>query len=433
MDQVTTTRKICIAALLGIVATVSQPSIAAQGESPEIEAQFEQGMKALDDQQLKSAIESFVNILDRDPTLNRVKLELALSYYRSLRYEQAEQLAQEVLKDPNTPPEVRVTVLAFVAQVKRDAEKYAEKNVFTPHLSLGVMHDSNINVGPTDANIRIGDVPGTLDPSSLKQSGNAGVLDAGINHLYQFGKPVDLGQRSGMFLWQSGANVYWRKYHDYSDYDLAVAGVNTGPALVMLRQWRASLQLRAEFLDLGGRALAWFYSANPSVTWQYNNAELNWDTLYTHRHYYQDIDSGREGDYVATGLTYGRYYNNRRISATLGARAIKFFADDDQFGYTGGQVSAGFSTKTYRNGSFYMRGRFGYYDYAGKDPTFDETRQDKEYLGTVGLLHEFKESGDMLRGWVANMFWEGTHNDSTIGQLYSYDRNQIMLQLSRDF
>jgi hypothetical protein len=236
-----------------------------------------------------------------------------------------------------------------------------------------------------------------------------------------------------MLVWQSGADVYWRKYHDHGDYDIAVASVNTGPAVLMLRHWRASLQLRSDYLNLGGHALGWFNGVNPSITWQFNQAELNWDTVYTRRFYHKDADSGREGDYVATGLNFSRYFNNRRVATTTGARAIKFFADDDEYGYKGFQISAGVSTDTYKNGSAYARGRFGYYDYDGQDPTFDKAREEKEYVVTLGLSHQYNEPGDLLKGWVANLYWERTQNDSNIGQLYSYKRYQGMLSLSRSF
>ncbi|MCG6866538.1 MAG: DUF2860 family protein [Thiogranum sp.] len=431
MVQVIRKEKFRIGLLLAVI--VVQPVCAAPTENPEVEAKFEKGMQALADEKLKSAIEAFQNILNADPSLNRVKLELALSYYRALRYEDAQQLAKEVLDDPLTPPEVRVTVLAFLAQVKRDSERYGQKHEYTPYVSLGIMHDSNINVGPANANIRIGDIPATLDPDSVKQSGNAGVFSAGLNHLYQSGKRVQLGERTGMLVWQSAANLYWRKYHDYGDYDIAVAGVSTGPAVLMLNHWRASLQLHSEYLNLGHHTLGWFHSLNPAFTWQLTNAELTWDATYTHRYYARSVDSGREGDYVATGLNYGRYMNNRRVALTSGARLIKFLADDDQYGYKGFQLSAGISTDTYRNGSAYARARYGYYDYDGKDPTYDKARQENEYVLTLGLSHKYNEPGDLLKGWVANLTWERTENNSNIGQLYSYKRYQGMLYLSRNF
>jgi len=287
-------------------------------EDPGVEAQFEEGMDALEDQRLKSAIRAFSNILDVEPELHRAKLELALAYYRSLRYEDAQKLAQEVLDDPATPPEVRVTILAFLAQVQADAEKYGRKSDYASFIAAGIMHDSNVNVGPTNAGIRVGDVETSLAPGSTSQSDNAYVLNAGVDHLYQSGKRVELGERTGTLLWQSGGGLYWRRYHEQNDYDLLVASLNTGPALLMLRQWRASLQFKSDYLTIGGNALGWFNSINPSITWQYPNAELNWDFNYTRRFYHRDVDDGREGDYVDTGVTFGRYFRNRDIAATAG-------------------------------------------------------------------------------------------------------------------
>ena len=258
-------------------------------------------MEALNDDRLKSAIRAFSRILDTEPELHRARLELALAYYRSMRYEDAEKLAQEVLDDPNTPPEVRVTVLAFLAQVKRDAEQFAQKHNVSGSLAAGFMHDSNVNVGPSQLNIRVGDTPASLTPASVSKSDNAYVLNGGIDHLYKSGKRVEVGERTGMLLWQSGASLYSRQYHTYDDFDLVIASLNTGPALLMLRNWRASLQLKSDYLTLGDRALGWFNSVNPSITWQFRDGEVNWDAIYTRRFYHRDIDKGRKGDYLATG------------------------------------------------------------------------------------------------------------------------------------
>ena len=406
---------------------------AAPKEKPEIEDYFEEGMAALEDDRLATAIEKFRNILVIDPSLDRARLELALAYHRTLRYDEAERLAQQVLDDPLTPPDVRVTVLAFLAQVKRDSEIYGQKNQFTPFVMGGFMRDSNVNVGPTTADIRIGDVDQTLTQQSLKQADNAYVLNTGIDHLYQSGKRVQIGERTGMLLWQSGASAYSRQYNNASDYDMVVASLNTGPAILMLRHWRASLQLQTDYMTLGDKALGWFHSVKPSMTWQQTDSEFTWDANYTRRFYHQDIDKEREGDYLTTGLSGGRYFDNRRVVVSAGARVIKLFADDDQYAYNGFQVNTGVSTDTYRNGSAYARAQYGYYDYDGEDSIALKAREEHEYIATLGLSHEYNEPGDLLKGWVANLFWERTENDSNIGQLYSYKRYQGMVSLSRNF
>ncbi len=400
---------------------------------PALEAQFREGLDALQEERLKTAIRAFSKILDINPRLHRAKLELALAYYRSLRYEDAAKLANEVLENPATPPEVRVTILAFLAQVKRDSAQYGQKNSLKPFISAGVMHDSNVNVGPSDNIIRVGDVDLTLVPGATAKSDNAYIVNAGVDHLYQSGKRVEFGERTGMLVWQSGASFYSRKYNKFHDFNLQVASVNTGPAVLMLRHWRASLQLRSDYLRLGGHELGWFNSINPSFIWQFDNGELDWDATYTRRSYNRDIDSGREGDYFDTGLNLGHYFNNRQVITTAGAKLIKFFADDDQYGYLGGQVNAGINTNTWHNGSVYARGRVSLFRYDGQDSLFSKDRYDVEYRTTVGLSHQYKDEGDLLKGWAFNVYWERTFNDSNIGDLYSYIRNQWTASLSRGF
>ena len=151
-------------------AILAGPAAAIAAEDPDLEAQFQEGMDALEDARIKSAIRAFSNILDAEPELHRAKLELALAYYRSLRYEDAQKLAQEVLDDPLTPPEVRVTILAFLAQVQADAENYGRKSDYASFIAAGIMHDSNVNVGPTNVGIRVGDLDLNLTPGSTGQS-----------------------------------------------------------------------------------------------------------------------------------------------------------------------------------------------------------------------------------------------------------------------
>ncbi len=397
---------------------------------PGVEAKFHEGMDALEEDRLKTAIRAFGQILDINPRLHRARLELALAYYRSMRYEEAEKLAKEVLDSPSTPPEVRVTILAFLAQVKRDSEEFGQKSTFEPFISAGIMHDSNVNVGPSDSILRQGDI--TLAPSSLSTSDNAYVVNAGLDHLYQSGKRIELGERTGMLVWQTSASGYSRKYNKRDEFDLAVASISTGPAVLMLRHWRASLQVRSDYMTFGGHALGWFNSLTPSVTWQQENSELRWDAIYTRRSYNRNIDEDREGDYFATGLDYGRYFDNRSVVTTLGAKAIRFLAEDDQFGYLGGQVNAGVHTDTWHNGSAYARGRISLYEYDGDDSLFNKSRDDIEYSTTVGLTHEYKDDDDLLKSWVLSAYWERTNNDSNIS-VYSYIRNQWMMSLTKSF
>lgn len=402
-------------------------------EDPKLEAEFQLGVDALQDERLKSAVNAFRTILDSDPELHRARLELALAYYRSLRFEEAEQAAQVVLDNPNTPPEVRVTVLAFLAQIKRESEQLGQKHDLKPFISLGIMHDSNVNVGPGNEFLNLGGTPLTLSPGSASKSDNAYVVNVGVDHLYQSGRRVEIGEQTGMLVWQSGASIYRRKYNRFSDFDLGIASLSTGPAVLLLRKWRASLQFQSDYLTLGGGALGWFNGVTPSMTWQFDNGELTWDATYTRRNYHRNIDSGREGNFFATGPELGRYLNRRKIALTAGAKVLKFNADDDQFGYNAIQANAGINVLSWKNGSVYARQRITHYAYDGKDDLAGKSRSENEYRTTIGLSHEYKEPEDLLRYWVVSLFWERTRNNSNVGGLYSYDRYQSMFSLSRSF
>lgn len=418
--------------LCGLLLLACSGLAAAAEQDPQLEAQFKQGLEALKEDRLKAAIQAFSSILDQNPELHRARLELALAYYRSMRYEEAEKLAQRVLDDPTTPPQVRVTILAFLAQIKRDSEQFGRKHTFKPFISAGVMHDSNVNVGPTSEFLQIGDATLTLTNASLAQSDNAYVLNAGVDHLYQSGRHIDIGETTGMLVWQTGASVYRRKYNRLHDFDLGIASFSTGPGVLLLRRWRASLQYQTDYLTLGGGALGWFNSLTPSITWQFVNGELTWDAIYTHRQYNREIDEGREGEYLATGLTLGRYMNKRKVAATAGARLIDFYADDDQYSYYGYQLTLGINADSWPGGNVYARGRLSNFNYDDPDRTFLKTREEKEFRATVGFTHEFKGKDDLLKNWAVNGFWERTFNNSNVSA-YTYKRYQLMLSLSRRF
>ena len=78
MLQVMACARMWIGVLLGMTLLAGAGS-AMSVEDAELEAQFSEGMDALNDNRLKSAIRAFSRILDREPALHRARLELALA------------------------------------------------------------------------------------------------------------------------------------------------------------------------------------------------------------------------------------------------------------------------------------------------------------------------------------------------------------------
>ncbi|MBI5463090.1 MAG: DUF560 domain-containing protein [Gammaproteobacteria bacterium] len=427
-DRISTGLSTLYAAMLAAAFTVDVAPVQAAEPANE-EVLFEEGMQALEDDRLQTAMKAFQSILSQQPGLHRARLELAVAYYRSLQYAEARKLAQQVLDDPQTPPEVRVTVLAFLAQVQKDEATLAVRHEIKPSISAGFMYDSNVNVGPsTDIIEELPSLP--LTASSLGRSDNAVVLAAGLSHRFQPGKTFQVGERTAGFLWQSQANLYNRAYNDESDFDLTILSAGTGPAWVVLRHWRANMALNVDRIWLGGSALAWFTSLSPAVTWQFDNGELTWDATLADRRYDDTADAGREGTYKATGLTLGRYFNARRVAAQVGARLLDFSADNDRFGNDGYELLAGVIVKTWPGGSVYGRANYRDVEYDAIEPLFTEARDEQERRIAAGFQHDFK-AGHLAK-WTLNGGIQYTDNSSNIS-IYNYDRRQITLNLGRTF
>ncbi|MBI5040885.1 MAG: tetratricopeptide repeat protein [Gammaproteobacteria bacterium] len=434
-DRISTGLSTLYAAMLAAAFMTGVVPVQAAEQAKDEEALFEEGMQALDDDRLKTAMKAFQSILSQQPGLHRARLELAVAYYRSLQYAEARKLAQTVLDDPQTPPEVRVTVLAFLAQIQKDEAAMAVRHEFNPSISAGFMYDSNVNVGPSSDLVE-GNPQLVLLPGSQAQSDNALVLAAGLAHRFQPGKTYQFGEQTASFLWQSQVSLYDRAYNDMDDFDLTILTGSTGPALIVLNHWRANLALNVDRIWLGGSELAVFTSLNPAVTWQFNNGELTWDATVTDRSYDNDAstlqggDGGREGTYAATGVTLGRYFNNRKIAGQVGAHVLDFSADEDRYGNNGYELLAGVIVKAWPNGTVFARANYRDVEYDAIDPGFAEARDEQEERFSAGFQHDIKAG--YLEKWTVNGGIQYTDNKSNIS-IYEYDRRQITLNLGRTF
>ena len=165
-----------VALLIGLASWQAAAAEPTDGSQDPNQILFEKGMKALRSDQLFSAIEAFQQILSNAPDLHRARLELAVAYYRALDYDKARKAAEKVLKDPHVPPNVRVSILAFLAQVNEDQKKLDVPSRFTPFVSVGTMYDSNVNIGPISDIVPYQGQLLTVLPSSAQERHRSGAL-----------------------------------------------------------------------------------------------------------------------------------------------------------------------------------------------------------------------------------------------------------------
>jgi hypothetical protein len=423
-----------VASLLAFSMTSLLP---ASARADETQAEFEAAMQAVDQKRWRTARQRLAALLAANPSLARARLELARVHYLNSDYSAARAEAQRVLDDPNTPPSVRTTVLAFLAQIDADEGRFAARHQWSPSLYAGLMYDSNVNIGPSRDVIDTGTffctpvLPCSVNENSRPQEDLGLVVSPGIVHTWNPGKRFDAGEERGWFLWQSQANAYYRAYFDENDFNLGVLTLRTGPAWVVPGKWRASIDVQADQIFLGDESLALYTGLNPALTLELNaNAEVTFEGNVTNRHYWEDDEDGRDGWYKSLSILGTRWVADRRLGFQLGAGWVDFDADDDQFGYRGPDLIGGILWEAWNNGLVYARLNYRGYDFDGIEDLFLETRDDDEWRGTIGFQHDF-QSG-FLRDWSLLGSWVHTDNESNIG-IYDYDRDVLNLGLSRRF
>ncbi|MBU1690269.1 MAG: hypothetical protein KJ958_14110 [Gammaproteobacteria bacterium] len=389
---------------------------------------FKEGLYQREQGNLFTSLEALQTVLSNQPQLSRVRLELAVAYYRTMNFEESKRQAQLVLDDPKTPENVRLSVLTFLAQVKKDEEAFtAKRHAWEPSVSIGLMHDTNINVGPSSDVLAGGLI---LDPSSRPIKDDAVVLSAGVTHRYQSPTPVKIGEKAARFVWQSQANYYRKGYLSRDEFNLDVVTLATGPGWFVPNYWRAAVTGQLDYIRYGDTELANFYSLTPSVTWEIQNGEITWDALFQKRDFSRTVDVGRDSDYAATGVTLGKVFNGGKLALQGGVHVFQEDANQSRFSNDGTEIFIGANMLAWTNGSVYARASQRDVKYDGVEPLFTVKRDETEQRYEIGFNHDIKTG--VLERWKLGGSFTHTENSSNVS-IYDYKRDVTAINLSRTF
>lgn len=422
-----------IACALSLSAAAAPGAFAQEPPTDPDQAQFLGAMEQREKGNLYEAMDIFSNILSNKPLLHRARLELAVTYYRLYDYEKAKQEAQKVLDDPKTPENVRVAILAFMAQIDKDSQELAaEKHYWKPTVALGWMHDTNVNVGLEGDSVAtdLGVLP--LDPGSSRRSDSAAIFIGSLNHRYQTGKTFRAGEKNGMFLWQSQGSYYRRDYFDEHAFDLDVVTLGTGPSWISVGNFRANVNAQIDYIGLGSEELAWFYSLMPSFTKQYRNGAIEWtlDGTVSERDYVRDIDQDRDSTYWAAQLSMGRRFTRPKIELQIGGRLFLEDAATSQWRNDGNDIFAGASWEPWTDGTIFARINETTAEYDGPATGFTTDREDSQTRYTIGASQTLRYK--WLNEWTVSGNFSRTENNSN-ASTYEWTRKQVTFMLSKTF
>jgi len=407
----------------------ASPTLTDEQFRQQMEELFRQAMEKRETGNIYSAIEDFQSILSTQPKLHRARLEMAVAYYQIYKFDEAVKEAEVVLNDPQTPPNVRVSILAFMAQVKQDAERLNQgQSTWKFPFEFGYVYDTNINIGPDNT---------VVTPGDEKKRDSGTIISVGIDHTYQTGKRYNLGTNPANLLWQSGVNIYHKGYFNEDEYDLSVVSLRTGPTLVSTGNWRSNLTLQEDIISWGGEKYAIFSYLLPSYTWHFGDTgfESTADAIISRRDYSRPGYRGRDSVYLAPRLSVGYTFYNGKMAALTGIQYINENAKDDAYSQDAICFFLTGSWKFLEHNTLFA----GYiqtesrYDAAPVPglPDWGSPRDEITRQYKLGYIHTFKDFG-WLTDWDFNAEVMHTSANSNL-PAYDYSRSETTITLSRRF
>jgi len=399
-------------------------------DSDEWDAMYKEALNMRANGDLYGAVDALNSLLAQRPTLHRARLELAVSYYRAARYDQARAEAEQVLADPSTPENVRDTIALFIDQVTSIKEADDQvRHRFAGSLSMGGGYDNNVNAGPSSDTFDISGAEFRLLDGSTQASDAFASVNLRGSHTYRLPGSLAIGERPVQALWQSSATAYRKEYQDSHPYTVDVVSVTTGPALVSKTNWRAQANLQFDYIRLGDNSLAVYTSLNPSYTLVAGRQEVNLRGQWLYREFMTASNRDREGERYSLGLDYG-FRINEILSLQLGTTFYEQEARSDTQHHDVQDFFASVYWLGWENGSVYARASYRDTDYEGEEILFLTGRKEREQRYIIGATHDFREG--QLEGWGLGLRVAYTDNHANI-DIYQYDRTELNLDVTRRF
>lgn len=373
-----------------------------------------------------NALEGFRQVLVMNPNLTRARLELALTYYALLDTDNARIQARHVLADNSLTEGVRAAVNKLLAAIDTLEQELRPGASWKRELALRAGSDDNVNFGPSNELIDIGGDLYRIAPDFLPHEDTFYALIGRLTHRYQLPGRHRIGQRAASPHWETQLTLYHKDYAQEDDFELSFASLSTGYGLTAPKAWRATLLLRTDHILFGGDSYLTQFSLLPSLQWQLETGELQWDNTLMRREYSDSANSPRDSDYYASGLAWSDEFRDGTLSLRLGGKGFAERTQDPYYNNDGYELSLAASQELSPQLAAYGKYAHREVSFEGVSPLFNTNREETRRRASLGLLYKF--SGGSLQGATLRLDHTRTERDSTIS-LYEYDRNVTSLML----
>ncbi|ETR65162.1 MAG: hypothetical protein OMM_14710, partial [Candidatus Magnetoglobus multicellularis str. Araruama] len=156
----------------------------------------------------------FSILLEKDPSANRVKLELAEVLYRRNHYYKARNLLLEV-KATKPPEKVGNNIDKLLAFINS-----GESKSWTAYAKAGLMYDTNANQGPSIDTVLMYGLPFDLDNDAKDNQDWALIFKSGIDYSNELNTITAI---------QIGLNTVYTDYFKLHQYDTLSLSISAGP------------------------------------------------------------------------------------------------------------------------------------------------------------------------------------------------------------
>jgi tetratricopeptide (TPR) repeat protein len=386
--------------------------IASQVETMDI--MFWLGQSAMKVGETELATKKFTDMLDIDPTLHRVRLELATCYFQIGRYDDARDELSAVLKAE--PPEaVRKNILKLLAAI----DERARKVFINLRLSQSIQKDTNISSGPEEERIPVSGGILLLTEKQRELEDWVTVTNFYGNILY------DVGARNGL-AWNTTGSFYRSHCFDYYEFGFLQGGATTGPWLIGKRSI-LKLPIGYSYSEYGHEHLFDTTSFSPSYEYHFTNY-FSLRGFFSHRDekYAASDKEGYDSVNRIYELSPSFYFNNRQDMITLAISHENSNARLNRHSFEARHYSISYFKRILKEMEFFARYRYTDREFDTKPLLYTKDRKDTRHSFYAVLSRNF------LKYYFASLYYNYISDDSN-ADLYDFDRNIYGLSVGVKF
>lgn len=371
-----------------------------ESEADNAEYHYLLGIAQLDSGKLDEAIASLRRSLELNPDLLQARAELGRAYVLNGEPIKA-YLAFKTVREANPPPEVLAGMDRFTTEMARSL---APKDEVFGALFLSAGYDTNVNSGTTATGVALpifGGIIGNLPPSANPQRDSFYSLGGYVSLRHALGEQFEL-------IGNVAANGRYNFDRDLSTYDIENVGANGG-----VEYTTGSHQFRVlgfyDQINYGGPRLR--NEAGVALDWRLLlDLPLELDFNYRHTQLDYPSDSLRDARRDVYGVALLPAFFNHRIQYAPPLANVYFGEERpsnsgvDQLGYRLWGVRAAWVGNVLPSTSLFVSGGYEERNYGGTDPTFLETRVDRQTDLSAGLIYDVARNFSLLPSvqWIDN-------------------------------